>query len=242
MRGSAFRLVLYSNVCRALPLMAHPGRWAGLRKYVMSIKIHLKAQKVVSTILALTAAGVLATGCRTPEPSRPEARGPEALRQDDPVRIGLERLNLLFGVMARSYTFELQPTESLVVTFHAQKNGVDEREDTFTRVVDFHIYQQYNLNYPTWEPLVGQRFVDVEILQPGHSWNQDRVKVSVRLPDFERCFYYDKPTNTATEFGQDATIHRGRRNLLLKLRYREPNGDIRTLAVEGEIRPVKTSS
>jgi len=28
MRRSAFRLVLYSDVCGALPLMAHPRRWA----------------------------------------------------------------------------------------------------------------------------------------------------------------------------------------------------------------------
>ena len=32
MRGSAFRLVLYSGVRGALPLMAHPQRWGGVAR------------------------------------------------------------------------------------------------------------------------------------------------------------------------------------------------------------------
>jgi hypothetical protein len=201
----------------------------------MIIKIYPQAQEFVCTVLAVAAAGVLLTACRTPEPSRPEGSPPQALRQDDSVITGLARLNGLLGITARSYAFDLQPTESLAVIFHAQKDGVDEPGDTFTRVVDFKVYQEFNRNYPTYEPLEGKRLVDIEILQPGHVGDPDLVKVAVRLPGFDRYFLYERPTNSSTEFSKDAWIGRGRRNVLLKLRYQEPKGDIRTLTVEAEI-------
>jgi hypothetical protein len=208
----------------------------------MIIKIYPQAQKCVCTVLAVAAAGVLLTACRTPEPSRPEGSPPQALRQDDSVITGLARLNGLLGITARSYAFDLQPTETLAVTFHAQKNGVDEPGNTFTHVVDFGVYQKFDRNYPTYEPQEGKRLVDIEILEPGHSWNPDLVKVAVRLPGFDRYFYYERPTNSSTEFSKDAWISRGGRNVLLKLRYQEPKGNTRTLTVEAEIRSNKSSS
>lgn len=172
--------------------------------------------------------GALAVGCRTTPPTT---------STDDAVIINLARLNDLLGVKAQSYRYELQPGEVLVISSRAQKNGVDLRDDTFKREVTFEQYQKYDWNYPAYDRLKGKRFVDIEILKPGHSWNPESMKVSLKFAGYNKFYhYFEEPTRTMTRLSENIFIQRGSPNLLLNLRYEDKKGDVWTLKIEAQIK------
>jgi hypothetical protein len=179
-------------------------------------------------------AGLLLASCQATKP----------VHEDDPNHIAVARLNWLLGINARTYAFTLRPGESLVVTFRARKNGADEPGDSFTHVIDYDVYQKFDQNYPTFEPLHGKRFVDIQILNAGRAWNlrqvsADEVKVTVSLPSFERNYLYNDPANSSTEFGKGSEILAGPPTVLLKLHYEYRTGEKRELTVEAQIRSRK---
>ena len=177
---------------------------------------HFRAVNTTCKLLAIMTVGALIASCRTtpPPPST-----------DDAVTINLARLNDLMGVRAQSYRYELQPGEVLVISSRAQKNGVDLRDDTFTREVTFEQYQKYDRSYPAFDRLKGKRFVDIEILEPGHSWNSESWKVSLKFAYYNRFFhYYEKMTSSMMALSENSSIQRGSPNVLLNLRYEDKKG------------------
>ena len=186
--------------------------------------------------LAITCVLVLLTGCQTPKPSSLNASDDLKL---DSLKRDSARLFGIMGITARSYEFDLRPSEMMVVRFRSQKNGVDEKDDTFTREIPFPVYEKFDKNYPTFEPLKGKRRIDVEILEPGHTWNPDRIKISVRVPGFERYFYFERPKSRSTSLGATLWLDRNENHRLLELTYSYANGDVRTLTVQAEIETLK---
>jgi len=173
---------------------------------------------------------ILLTACRTPGPRLPDAVTVDAASNRD-----IARLYKILGITAKSYKFDLQPSELLLVRFHAKKNGVDEKDDTYTHEVTFPVYEKFGRGYPTYEPLIDKRVIDVEIQMPGYTWNPDLIKVSVKVPGFEKFFYLEKPKSSRTSFSPNTRITRNEKTRLLELDYKYSNGDVRTVTVEAEI-------
>ncbi len=197
----------------------------------MKTDIRFQMVNVSCKLLAVMIVSASAISCRTPQPQPPPSS------TDDAVIINLARLNDLMGVRAQSYRYELQPDEVLMISSRAQKNGVDLRGDTFTREVTFEQYQKIDRNYPAFDRLKGKRFVDIEILEPGHSWNSGSWKVSLKFAGYNRFFhYYEKMTNSTTRLSENDFIERGPANALLNLRYQDQKGDVWTLKIEAQIR------
>lgn len=193
-------------------------------------------KKVKPHYLCLIFTIAFLVGCRTPQPPAPQTSANEAT---EATKRDIARIFNLMGVAAQTYEFDLKTNEVLLVHFHAQKNGVDEKGDTFTQEMIYPHYEKFDRNYPTFEPQKEKRTIDVEILQPGHSWNPDDVKVSVRMPTYHRFFHFDPPNNSKTVFNPQRRIERNQKHRLLDLRYSYKNGDVRTLTVEAEIIPGK---
>lgn len=197
--------------------------------------LFLKCESTAQRIVVVIALLVLMTGCRTPAPL-PKSGLTNKNQENDSSRIEIARLDRILGITAQYYKFELHSNESLLVSFHAQKNNVDVKSDTFTHETSFKVYQKFDKNYPTFERMGDFRFLDIEILQPGHTWNPDLVKVSIRVPGFERYFYFAKPDSGSTRLVQKPWIARNEINRLLDLNYQNHNGEVHTLTVDAEIR------
>jgi hypothetical protein len=197
---------------------------------------HSRAVNITCKLLVIITVGVLIVSCRTTPPP------PPLQSTDDEVIINLARLNGLMGVRAQSYRYELQPDEVLLITWRAQKNGVDLRDDTATHKVTFEHYQKYDQNYPAFDQLKGKRFVDIEILEPGHSWNPESWKVSLKFAGYHRFFhYFDERASSMTRLSENHSIERGLANVLLNLRYENKKKDVWTLKIEAQIKTKDTS-
>lgn len=192
---------------------------------------HFRAMNFARKLLVIVMVCALVVSCRTTPPSPPSPS------TDDTVIINLARLNGLMGLRAQSYRYELQPDEILLIAWRAQKNGVDLRGDTSTRQVTFEQFQKYDQNYPAFDQLKGKRFVDIEILEPGHSWNPESWKVSLKFAGYHRFFhYYDERASSMTRLSENYSIERGSTNILLNLRYENKKKDVWTLKIEAQIR------
>ncbi|HEY1172734.1 MAG TPA: hypothetical protein VGH19_15310 [Verrucomicrobiae bacterium] len=118
---------------------------------------------------------------------------------------------------------------------------MDVKDDTFTHEITYPVFVQMNKNYPTFEPLSGKRYLDIEILEPGTSWNPDQRKISVRMPGLMRFFYFPEPSQGATTgLTPKLWIKRDEKNhRLLEIKYSYKNGEARKLTIDAEIKQSK---